>query len=303
MFASLLFFLFLAIPARACPPVPSCLPPIGCTFDGPILDAAGCEIGCGNLVCVPVCPLFLCAAPVTGCTYGKSELDENGCATGCGPLVCDDIVCPADAMICPDGSSVGRDPAANCKFKPCPKKEPKCCDPLTQPGFGSNPICFEGAQCCPDGQWSCSIGDGRSFPCGGEIITTGFGVPCDVPIVCTDDVQACPDGSSVSRNPKKNCQFDECNPIFCTDDVKTCPNGSFVARNPDLGCTFDPCPALDCQTCPFGFFDGCNTCGCTERREVSFCTLRACGPDNTEEQRCNPAPTPKPCLKLRRRYC
>jgi hypothetical protein len=30
------------------------------------------------------------------------------------------IACTMEAMACPDGSYVGRDPGANCAFKPCP---------------------------------------------------------------------------------------------------------------------------------------------------------------------------------------
>ena len=31
------------------------------------------------------------------------------------------------------------------------------------------------------------------------------------------------------------------NDIFCTDDVNECPNGSFVSRDPNNGCNFEPC--------------------------------------------------------------
>jgi hypothetical protein len=29
---------------------------------------------------------------------------------------------------------------------------------------------------------------------------------------------------------------------FCTADVQACPDGSFVSRNPDKGCAFNACP-------------------------------------------------------------
>jgi hypothetical protein len=32
-----------------------------------------------------------------------------------------DIACTMDAKACPDGSYVGRDPAKNCEFRPCPR--------------------------------------------------------------------------------------------------------------------------------------------------------------------------------------
>ncbi|MCA1978587.1 MAG: hypothetical protein LDL19_05055 [Thiobacillus sp.] len=30
--------------------------------------------------------------------------------------------------------------------------------------------------------------------------------------------------------------------LVCPADVQACPNGSFVSRNPAKGCTFDACP-------------------------------------------------------------
>jgi hypothetical protein len=57
--------------------------------------------------------------------------------------------------------------------------ESKCCDAAKEPGQNGNPFCIEGAACCPDGTWSCSIGDGVSFPCGGKTITSGFGEVCN----------------------------------------------------------------------------------------------------------------------------
>ncbi len=35
-------------------------------------------------------------------------------------------------------------------------------------------------------------------------------MPADDRLVCPADVQACPDGSFVSRNPAKGCAFDAC---------------------------------------------------------------------------------------------
>ncbi len=31
-------------------------------------------------------------------------------------------------------------------------------------------------------------------------------------------------------------------PVVCTQDVRSCPDGSTVSRNPDYDCQFDPCP-------------------------------------------------------------
>jgi hypothetical protein len=42
---------------------------------------------------------------------------------------------------------------------------------------------------------------------------------------------------------------------------------------------FIPPPAYDCQTCPGGFYDGCNNCGCVAGNPMPFCTLKFCPPE------------------------
>jgi hypothetical protein len=78
---------------------------------------------------------------------------------------------------------------------------------------------------------------------------------------CTKDAKACPDGTSVGRNPKNNCEFDPCptkavkekplkkEPVMCTADVKECSDGSFVGRDHYNNCKFKDCPNGD-QTKP-----------------------------------------------------
>lgn len=74
---------------------------------------------------------------------------------------------------------------------------------------------------------------------------------------CTKDLKICPDGNSVSRNPKNNCEFDSCaevkkesiskkkEPMMCTADVKECPDGSYVGRDHYNNCQFKKCPNGD----------------------------------------------------------
>lgn len=50
---------------------------------------------------------------------------------------------------------------------------------------------------------------------------------------CPSDVQPCPDGTSVKRDPNRNCEFAPCNQ--------------------------SPSGAIDCTTCPCGYFDGCKS--------------------------------------------
>ena len=63
--------------------------------------------------------------------------------------------------------------------------------------------------------------------------------------ICSTDVKACPDGSSVARDPASNCQFIACpQPVACTAEAKICPDGSSVGRNASRGCAFNDCPAV-----------------------------------------------------------
>ncbi len=54
------------------------------------------------------------------CVKGMQAFsDETGC--GCEPQ---ETVCTEDAKVCPDGTSVGRDPENNCEFFACPDQAP-----------------------------------------------------------------------------------------------------------------------------------------------------------------------------------
>jgi hypothetical protein len=115
----------------------------------------------------------------------------------------DPVVCPADAKLCVDGSSVGRDPSNNCEFVPCPPPNCKVCP------FGFNDGCNE-CRCDKNGNESCT-----------ERACKRLGEPFCVkaPVtVCGADVSKCPDGSFVSRDPKNNCKFKACpTPPSCYD--------------------------------------------------------------------------------------
>jgi hypothetical protein len=233
---------------------------------------------------------------------------------------CNDCACGDDGLLL--GCTKRACPTEVPQEEPrCLEKERQCCDPMQSPGFGSDfgGCKGEGFRCCPDGQWSCSIGDGKTFPCGGELVTTGFSEPCNTPIVCPVDVKTCSDGGIVSRDPQNECRFPECEKRLCAADVMTCPDGSFVGRDSENGCTFQPCPtpvvcAADvkicydgsassrdpnngcefmscpppsCANCPYGFDDGCNQCACKSKTSKPVCTERACLVQG--EPKCNPA--------------
>jgi hypothetical protein len=174
---------------------------------------------------------------------------------------------------------------------------------LEEPGQFGNLLCDEGHECCPDGTWSCNIGDGISFPCGGKLIGSGFGEACGL------DCDACPGGffdgcNTCSCDPArpfpactlrscgpdlepKTCNKTPSEPVVCTLELKICEDGSPVGRDPRNNCEFTPCK-LDCDSCPGGFFDGCNSCGCDVRPEFPVCTLIFCEkPEDLEPKKCN----------------
>ena len=69
---------------------------------------------------------------------------------------------------------------------------------------------------------------------------------------CTKEAKVCPDGNSVGRDPKNNCEFYACNTatkkkssVMCPADVKECPDGSFVGRNHKNNCRFKDCPGSE----------------------------------------------------------
>ena len=85
------------------------------------------------------------------------------------------------------------------------------------------------------------------------------------PIFCTQDVQECPDGSYVGRNPDNNCEFFACpeansdDEIFCTTDIICC-DGKEMGRDPTTGCS-----------CPEGMNKTLDACQPTNGQEAQLC--------------------------------
>lgn len=156
------------------------------------------------------------------------------------------VLCPTGARKkCPDGSVVSRDPNNNCAFSPCPA----CC---MAPKPSDDECGRSGCHCCSNGEWL----TGNSGP-------------------TLSSREAC---ARVNLAPSKSCQ------AVCPRDAKECPDGTMVIRSPELGCNFEACPKVlpapsSCLDCPTGrWFDGCNTCSCSDEGEA-VCTKRICNPD------------------------
>tara|TARA_B100001093_G_scaffold261990_1_gene250397 strand:- start:7878 stop:13442 length:5565 start_codon:yes stop_codon:yes gene_type:complete len=66
------------------------------------------------------------------------------------------------------------------------------------------------------------------------------------PVSCDDKVKNCHDGTTVTKNPENDCEFDECPDLDgCKDETKLCPDGSYVGLDPDNNCDWMPCPSDD----------------------------------------------------------
>jgi hypothetical protein len=175
-------------------------------------------------------------------------------------------ICTLDVRACPDGSFVDRDPANGCAFFSCPGEEAEeeedvNCETCA---CGYNDGCND-CQCSPDGS---SVASCTKLTCIWQ------GIP-----KCLD----CADP------PPKTATAE-----VCTLDVQECPDGSFVGRDPQNDCAFSPC-TVDCDVCPGGFFDGCNHCGCGEEGG-SFCTLMACAGPELQPKTCHQTPPPPPLV-------
>lgn len=120
-------------------------------------------------------------------------------------------VCPQDAFRCPDGTFVGRR-GPRCEFAPCPED-------------GGVVGCTKDAFRCPDGTVVGRTGPACEFVCPG--VRDGGACP---PVVCT---LYCPFG--FVRDPSTGCESCSCNPPpsdggVCTDDAFQCPDGTWVGR-------------------------------------------------------------------------
>ncbi|MBX3233264.1 MAG: hypothetical protein KIT84_20945 [Labilithrix sp.] len=119
-------------------------------------------------------------APVPTYKLGDDFTSIDGCnsctcaARGimCTVKTCDPVVCDADALLCPDGTTVGRS-GPKCEFR-CPGQT----------------VCTDDAKKCPDGSFVGRTGPNCEFACPGEI-----------PIACPAIQRICADGTPASMGP------------------------------------------------------------------------------------------------------
>ncbi|CAB9523274.1 chitinase [Seminavis robusta] len=162
------------------------------------------------------CPTGVCTQDVKECPNGDFVGRDPG--NNCEFYLCqqkpEQAFCTQDVFLCRGGASVGRDPANGCSFFPCPET-------LTE--------CTTEVKICSDN--TTLVSRVPELDCEFDV--------CPDELVCTLDVQECPDGSFVGRVPP-NCDFGDC--VVCPLDVLICSDNSTVVRDPSNDCQFEPCP-------------------------------------------------------------
>ena len=95
------------------------------------------------------------------------------------------------------------------------------------------------------------------------------------------------DGCNICGCTKNSGAFPKtlaCTKRYCSKDAYGAP--SCNNKSP-------PVTAVNCLSCPHGYFDGCNMCGCAGTR--SYCTSRYCTNKMKGKPECKPAPSkPQP---------
>jgi hypothetical protein len=205
--------------------------------------------------CVDLCANYVQPACIeSGCLSGET------CETsvGCVPSSCS---CDSDtgAIGCTE----------DCGGGTCvPDVTPTCCNPSSEPGVGDNPFCFEGHGCCPDGSWACSIGDGMTFSCDGELINNPEGEACDA---------CCPLGNKPGEGDNPPCiEGASC----CGSGAWACNTGSGQSTCDVLGVQCDDADLCSGYVAPGCVQSGClsgETCDTSVGCNPSSCT---CNPDN-----------------------
>jgi hypothetical protein len=221
---------------------------------------------------------------------GRISFDVDG-FTSFQPRRRSTTACPADAKLCPDGSSVGRT-GPNCTFPACPGEDGGAmCSP---------PVCT----------LACQYGFARDAATGCQVCRCNPGPTDGGAVGCPKDARLCPDGSTVSRTGP-NCTFPACpatdgGATVCTADAFQCADGTVVGRSgpnceficPGVSDGGSACtPPVCTLACQYGFArdpaTGCQVCSCNPAPAVDggpvVCTADAfqC-PDGTFVGRSGP---------------
>jgi hypothetical protein len=178
----------------------------------------------------------LCASflALTACdkqeSLGEVESETAGESDSQGETDTDGVNCPADAMICPDGTAVGRS-GPDCEFDPCPGDTDTDTDGIA---------CPTDAMICPDGTAVGRSGPDCEFdPCPGDTDGDTDGDPICAPDDEFFEPAACPtefgNGYVIDADCQTECLIDtpncdaheicmpvEVNPCVCDEGEDCC---------------------------------------------------------------------------------
>ena len=202
----------------------------GCVNPCDIDNSEGCDRSCdSDGDCKWACPI--------GCINKSQYFDDSGvqCEMPSGDCKCIDnqctfewqkppIGCPEDAKLCPDGTTVVRNPALNCEFDPCPCvgegdsiglfTEQECCPGLEN--IGTTTLCPNGS--C-DGDCALPAGSGgRCSDCGNRTCEEW-----EDKCTCSADCLVCEEGYTRTMVPyltpksESYCKIDK-----VWEDFETC---------------------------------------------------------------------------------
>jgi len=131
-----------------------------------------------------------------------------------------EIVCTQEAKLCPDGSYVGRDPANNCEFDPCP---PIAC---------SKPVCKDGSDPVDTG----------------KVDAYGCKIYLCHPVAC----KMCVGGIDTGKIDSNGCPIYSCPDIACS--IPICKDGSDpvdTGKVDAYGCKIYSCTPQTIQRCEY----------------------------------------------------
>jgi len=219
-----------------CPPPSACGRPTDPCMDDDNWQACRDleEAGCENIGVKESCPLQFACGDV-----GPSGSDTTVATTTSAPGPQD---CLTDTKECPDGTDVGRDPNNDCDFLPCPSTTTTTlttavqdiegvtttATTLTTAAQESEGVTTTATTLTTAAQESEGVTTTTTMlttPAQGSggvaTTTTTLITPAQD---CENDVEVCPDGTTVGRNPDNGCNF-----FSCGEEVSTLSSSPTIA--------------------------------------------------------------------------
>jgi len=180
----------------------------------------------------------------------------------------------------PDGTYIPAPYFAD-PFDRCPELSPTTCDGKCV--YDPNARCSETSDCqsgqvCEDGECAQSCDQNQTCFCDEYCTTNG---DC-----CASRSASC--GVTTTRKEGQSCGG-----YMPAESQEVCAGGlicdlSLSDIEDDVVDGSGVCRSITCETCPYGFYDGCNGCSCDDQGRT-LCSARACMQSQLEPAYCEPA--------------